>query len=384
MKKVLIVTNIPSLYRKPLFRKLLKNTQHDIHIAFGFNIKGDIKQFTKKNLANNSDISKKIHLLKNLYIRNILVWQIGVLSQILKNDYSVIFLLGDFNCLSTWGAAVLCRLKGIKVVFWGHGLYGNEGKVKLLIRKTFYSLAHQFLLYERRAKNLMIQQGFKSYNLHIVFNSLDYDMHKKLRCIYSNYEKNKVFPFFDDPYLPVLVFIGRLTAVKKIDMLLEAGKKLNYKDVKVNILIIGEGPERLKLENIGWTGLRDNWLHFYGVCYSEEIIGKFLANSDLCISPGNVGLTAIHSLSFGTPVCTHNDFKNQMPEAEAIIDRFNGIFFNYNDVDDMVSKVREWLSKAQNKNQIRKQCYQTVDHYYNPYYQLHVFNKMIDEDNPEI
>ena len=44
------------------------------------------------------------------------------------------------------------------------------------------------------------------------------------------------------------------------------------------------------------------------------------------VSPGNVGLTAIHSLSYGTPVLTHNNFNNQMPEVESIQPGFNGYF----------------------------------------------------------
>ncbi len=66
------------------------------------------------------------------------------------------------------------------------------------------------------------------------------------------------------------------------------------------------------------------WL--YGACYDEEIIGELIFNAQLCVSPGNVGLTAMHSLVYGTPVITHNNFSNQSPEFEAIIDGKTGSF----------------------------------------------------------
>ena len=56
----------------------------------------------------------------------------------------------------------------------------------------------------------------------------------------------------------------------------------------------------------------------YGETFDEAEISKLLNHADLCVSPGNVGLTAMHALAYGVPVATHNDFKNQMPEFEAI------------------------------------------------------------------
>ncbi|GIS05973.1 MAG: hypothetical protein CM15mP109_07290 [Candidatus Dadabacteria bacterium] len=49
------------------------------------------------------------------------------------------------------------------------------------------------------------------------------------------------------------------------------------------------------------------------------------------VSPGNTGLNAVHFLSYGPPVGTHNYFYNQMPEA-AIIEaqKKTGFFFNEN------------------------------------------------------
>lgn len=61
-----------------------------------------------------------------------------------------------------------------------------------------------------------------------------------------------------------------------------------------------------------------NNIWFYGACYDEIKNAALIYNADLCVSPGNVGLTAMHSMVFGTPVITHNDFKWQMPEFEAI------------------------------------------------------------------
>ncbi|MBW2639509.1 MAG: glycosyltransferase [Deltaproteobacteria bacterium] len=183
---------------------------------------------------------------------------------------------GEAHRVSTWLSALIARLRKKKIIFWGHGIYGNESKLKLFIRKTFYRLAHKHLLYERRVKKLMVANGFKPENLYVVFNSLDYSLHKSLLKKYSKLTRKEVYPFFKNPELPVLVFIGRLTSVKRLDLLLHAVNIINSEKIAVNLLFIGDGPIRASLEKLGQKGMFDSCLHFVGACYSEEKNGKYL------------------------------------------------------------------------------------------------------------
>jgi glycosyltransferase involved in cell wall biosynthesis len=384
MKRILIITNIAPSYRKTLWLKLLRNTSFNYSFVYGENSSLGIKQIGLDELSLFRE-SKQLQNVKNLWlIKKVLIWQSGVFGIVLNGNYSAGIFLGDFYCLSTWIVAIFFRMRGIQVVFWGHGIYGNESKLKLSLRKTFYRLANQHLLYERRAKKLMVEQGFKAKNLYVVFNSLDYDRHKVLRKQYCNLTKQEVLPFFQDPTLPILVFIGRLTPIKKLDLLLHAASAINSEKPLVNLIFIGEGLEREKLEELGQKGIADKWLHFVGACYSEEEIGRYLSVSDLCVSPGNIGLTAIHSLSFGTPVCTHDNLNNQMPEAEAILEGYNGFYFKENDVNDMIDGIKKWLSNNPDRALVRDHCFAIIDTYYNPEYQLTVFNRVLNNENPEI
>ena len=384
MKKILILTNIAPIYRKFLWLKLLQNDSFNCSFAYGTNSTSGIPQVYQDEFRAFSQ-SNQIQSVKNIWLKKtILFWQSGALRIALKGDYSVIVFLGECYCLSTWLSAVICRFRGIRVVFWGHGIYGNESKLKLILRKTFYRLAHQHLLYERRAKKLMVALGFKSEDLYVVFNSLDYDRQKALREQYRSLSKQEVYPFFKNPDLPILVFIGRLTTGKKLEMLLNVANGINSEETTVNLVFIGDGPEREKLEKLGIKGIAEKWLHFVGACYSEEEIGKYLAVSDLCVSPGNVGLTAIHSLSFGTPVCTHGNLNNQMPEAEAIVDGYNGFYFRENDIKDLTDSINEWFSTNPDRELVHERCSEIIDRYYNPDYQLTVFHRVVENKIPEI
>jgi len=382
--KVKLFTNIASHYRKAIWSRLLESPKVDIDIYFGSNQYLGIKSIdlTKKPFSDHQD---RIFQLKNIWIKKrVLVWQIGVISVCLFGTFDKGIFLGESYCLSTWIASIVCRLRNIEVIFWGHGLYGNEGFLKLYFRKTFYLLADKHLLYERRAKKLMINEGFDPEKIYIVFNSLEYEVHKKLRDKYKNLRKKEIYTDLNNPELPVLIFIGRLTPEKDLDILVKTVNEIDRDKVKVNLVMIGDGPERKKLELLGAEGIKEGWINFIGACYNEEKLAQYLSAADLCVSPGNIGLTAIHSLSYGTPICTHGDFSNQMPEAEAIEEGYNGFLFKKGSKTDLGTKIKGWFRKEIDRKIVQDKCYQVVNQLYNPEYQLSVFKRLISDIPPKI
>lgn len=83
------------------------------------------------------------------------------------------------------------------------------------------------------------------------------------------------------------------------------------------------------------------------------------------VSPGNVGLNCIHSLSYGVPVLTHDNFSYQNPEVEAIKNHENGLFYRYNDFDDMTNKIKAWFELYDNETVYAK-CIDQIENKFNP------------------
>ena len=209
MQTILLFSNIAPHYRAPLWLRLLNQPSWEMHIYYGFNSRLNIHSidFNKPEFA---QYQNRLHHLKNYWLKGkFLIWQKGVIRHCLFSKFNQVIFLGDMYCLSTWLAAIICRFRGNQIIFWSHGIYGNEGKIKLIFRKLFYRLAHKFLLYERRAKNLMVQHDFNPDKLYVVFNSLDYDTHKALRLKFEVLLKFDVFSFLSDSSMPVIIFIGR-------------------------------------------------------------------------------------------------------------------------------------------------------------------------------
>jgi len=381
VKKIYYFTNIAPHYRQRLWEVLAELKEIDVEFYFGSGSKKNrIKEMnfeTETWVRNNG----KIHHLKNRRLFGRIVWQSGVLRTVLTNKMEAAILLADPNIVSNWLAAMFLKLKGANVYFWGHGLMEEKIGGRRFIKKIFYWLSDESFVYSKRAKEIMIEQGFDKNKIYVIYNSLDYDKHIETRSKVIN--RNFMQSIFDNK-LPVICFVGRLTPVKKLDILVHAVHLLNKEYAICNLLIIGTGSEESNLKKQAKELLSDSNYYFFGPCYEEEEIGKLLANSDLCVSPGNIGLTAIHSLSYGTPVCSHFNFNNQMPESEAIIENKTGILFKENDPYDLANKIKSWLHLNIERKEIRKNCYSIIDNLYNPYFQVEIFkNAFLGENSQE-
>jgi glycosyltransferase involved in cell wall biosynthesis len=273
---------------------------------------------------------------------------------------------------------------GKKVYLWTHGVTSTKNDLKWKIRKLFYSLSDGLFLYGNNARDIMIQNGYPEDKLTVIYNSLNHSEQIALRKeITSEKVAELRADLFKDPNLPLIVFVGRLTPQKELNVILEVGVILREQGMSINTLFIGDGPERERLENLMLKYELVASTHFYGPCYEERELSLLIGSSDICVSPGEVGLTAITALGYGTPVITHDDFNNQMPEYEAVIPGYNGELFEYNSIDDLVSKIKKWIKNHEHtpREEVRNKCYEIVDKYYNPDYQVKIIEQILLKKN---
>lgn len=316
--------------------------------------------------------------LKNILIKHLIFYQTGLIPICLKTNYDAYILYGEMHSFSNWIAALICKARKKPLLYWGHGLKGNERFLKKAIRLLYYRIADYHLVYGNRSRNLLIESGFKPERVYTVYNSLDYSAHKQLYAEKNqndlDFLRTELFP--NKSTSPVIIFIGRLIKAKKISYLLEAIHLSKKKGNIYNCLIVGNGTELDNLRQLTVKlGISDQ-VYFYGSCYDENINGKLLMLADCCVSPGNVGLTAIHSLSLGTPVITHGNYFNQGPEVESVIQNETGLFFKENNVVSL-SEVIDDMILNRKKLTMETSCIEQVKKYWNPKNQADIFEKAI-------
>lgn len=380
MKKLSIVYHYFAHYREPVLRELCQRLSANYEIELLADERAEIPALKTIRLEDFCKGLCGFKRLKNVWF-GAWLWQVGLLSSVFRNKSDVIIFLGQFNFLSTWPSVLLARLMGKQTFFWSHGVYGNEGMLKRFIRVTFYRLAHGMLLYGHYSKGLLVQCGMAADRMHVIYNSLNYREQRELRELKSESLvsdiRSKLFGQSQST-TPYLIFVGRLTSIKRLDLLVQAVARLKELGRCVNCLIVGEGPEEARLHDLVRAENLGGHLLFYGPCHQEQELSELIYAADICVAPGNVGLTAMHALVYGTPVVTHADRSWQMPEFEAIVSNVNGDFFERDNPDDLVKKIIKLLRlNLQDRAAMRERCYKIIDEKYNPENQARAIQSVI-------
>lgn len=305
-----------------------------------------------------------------------LVWQKHLLRLALRQDIHSMIFLGNAKWLSTWLAALLARFSGKRVLFWTHGWVRLEKGAKAFVRRCFYRLADGLLLYGNWARLIGLSEGFPSNKLYVIYNSLDYGVQRKARSNVTRQELESIRrDYCSSSNGALLIFCGRLIKTCKLNLILEAMAVLQCDGVETSLLLVGDGPEKERLVQMA-KELKVR-VHFYGACYDENILARLIMAANVMVSPGKVGLTAMHGFVYGTPVISHDDAEAQGPEFEAIIHGKTGALFRRDDVGDLVTAIKKWVAFPWPNEEARRECYTMVERFYNAGFQRTVINRAI-------
>ncbi|MBF39154.1 glycosyltransferase family 4 protein [Idiomarina sp. UBA4520] len=361
--KTILIANTPSHYRKEIYKKL-----SELGVDFYFSdLDTSIKSMDVKELRSKAEIGNylgkegQVHFLQGAVRKSL--------------QYDSIIAVGNFKSIHVWLILFISIFSRKKIYLWTHAWYGRETFFKKLLKRIYFKLSEQVLTYNEKAKELMVNEGFEESIITPIYNSLASDFQKEVRhhLLASNeiklgYEFNRSRPYF--------LFIGRITDNKKLSLVLDAMKLIEDKSFDFRVV----GPEvdngflRKKALELG---LADR-VKIEGAIYDEAVLGKFIGNGIACIAPGNVGLTAIHSMTFGTPVITHSCYELQMPEVEAVINGQTGCLFDYGSTRSLAECMIKILRYNQREYEaISRNCMNLIDSKWNTENQIKIFKRIL-------
>ncbi|MEE9361049.1 MAG: glycosyltransferase [Cellulophaga sp.] len=365
---VCCIFNLAPHYRDPIYTLMDEELLCDFY--FGDKVDTPIKLMNVSKLRGYKKTVKNKHILKTGFL-----WLTGTWKLVFK-PYKYYILTGDPYILSNYLIAFFGRILNKKVYVWSHGMRGGHSANQKILFKFFFSICHKVLLYGEHAKDYMLSEGFNEDKLIPIYNSLNYNKQLKIRekltasVIYSEHFKNNN---------SVLIYIGRIQKNKKLDLLIDSMIILKNNGIKCNLVIIGQDIENTGLESKVKKLQLENQVWFYGSCYDETQIGKLIFNADLCVSPGPIGLTAIHAMTYGTPIITNDNYTKQMPEFEVVIKNKTGDFFKEGDLTDLTSKISKWINlNPEKRKEIRNNAYSIIDNKYNTNYQIKVLKELVN------
>lgn len=303
------------LYEKPVFK-----LNDKIKIKYLMTDLKPNKQELKQSLKKLKLITFFKELKKSL---KILKLKKNLMIEEIKNcDSDVIISTRDIhnNWLSKYG-----RDKTLKIG-WEHNHHHNNKRYINKVTKSVLGLDYFVLVSKDLTK-------FYSEKL----------KDKKVKCVYIPNSIN----FFPQEKAKLetenLISIGRLSHEKGYLDLIDIFKELHqkYPDSKLNI--IGDGPDRKKIEK----KIRDNKLEDYIILHGfqeKEYINKYLEKSSVYIMTSyteSFGLVLLEAFAYGIPCVAYSSAEGA---NEIISDNWDGYLIKDRDKNKMIKRICELLS----------------------------------------
>ena len=259
-------------------------------------------------------------------IRNIcglIFWQTGV-SKIQLGPGDTLVVSGAARFASTFYLIFRAKLRGAKVIWWGHAM--KDSLFKRIIYKAVFPYIDLILFYTDREVRSEKKSIPRKVSLGALNNGLDASEIRTLRSTYQSSSRANE-----------LLFIGRLT--KKVDFR-NVIRAISEADVPVVLHIIGDGEERdLCKKMAGECGVECRVI-FHGPLTEEKKIAAIANRCLAAIYPGAVGLSLIHYMMYGLPVLIP-DRIDHMPEFAAFSKEKSGYMYgeDHKSLRDTISYV---------------------------------------------
>lgn len=366
--KVCCVFNYNPLYRFPIYSAMAE--KFDCDFFFGDTVFQPLKAFEAQDLKGFKGFIKARKTRIKAF-----VWHSSI-KPIFNRKYTHYVLTGDSSMIVNWLIILYAKLFHKKVFLWSHGVKTSKLKTSTrLLLKSFFTHATGVLMYNRYNCKYMKMIGCKEERLHVIHNSLDTSTQS---AIYEQLSPSDIYTHHFGNNNPTLIYIGRIQRVKKTEQILDAMELLKKKGVDLNLVVVGANvDDEMFTKKLTDYQLQDNvWM--YGPCFDEVKNSELIYNAAVCVSPGNVGLTCIHVLSYGTPVITNNNFSIQMPEYEAIVEGKTGDFFVEDDIEDLASKIARWVSlSSEQREACRNMSRATILDEWSVDYQVNLLSKVL-------
>jgi glycosyltransferase involved in cell wall biosynthesis len=206
-------------------------------------------------------------------------------------------------------------------IWWGHGYNFQASlrhpvmtRIKETIKRVMTRRADGLITYTAQGAEYWRQQGLPESRVVPFYNTIDVEELRKAGAEISEQQRMGLKRQLGSEGKYVLLFSGRLYVEKKVDFLLKAFAVLKQSYPGVVLLIIGDGEERDKLEQLA-RQLEHQDVHFLGELVDAKETAAYFSLADLLVIPGAVGLAIVHGFAFGLPLIT-TDSPGHGPELD--------------------------------------------------------------------
>lgn len=224
--------------------------------------------------------------------------------------------------------------KKMKLISYNHPVLksgsGKTTKTDIFITKLFYSKLDRVIFYTKEACELAINKKYIHPNKAFWANNTVDDIEISKYYQFSLPPKDKIS----------ILYIGRLIPSKRVEDIIVYFKVIdNRKPGLFELNIIGDGPDRTKIENLGMSNVI-----LHGTIVDEKDISPLMRNAACVFVPGLSGLSINHTFAYGRPYFTFES-SHHGPEIVYLEHQKNGLILE-NKKDEDCELIFELLTNT--------------------------------------
>ncbi len=296
--------------------------------------------------------STAVGLMRPL-ISGVIEWQPGLLAIPMERGDTLIVCGGPRN-LATLALLAKARCRGVRTIWFGHYWSSTTRPYRFYLRMLLMKLAHSVLFYTD-GEIAEYRSGFGRNDrrmISAVNNGIEIEPIAAHRRLYRASERPRA-----------ILFIGRLIEKSSLETLLEALSLTKFPDVSLHV--IGDGPQRLRLESIAAKFKVAHRISWHGGTVQESCIAAVANQCRIFVYPGAVGLSVIHAMGYGIPAVVHGDRWLHMPEVIAVKNGVNGRYFERNSAESLAAVIDDMIDNDDMLDSMSASAREMVDEVYN-------------------
>lgn len=289
MKRIVIITNIPSPYRVDFFYYLQQHaTEYEIHIIYASRNEDNRSwEIEEEKLLNSHFLdSRTIKILRRYDTKYIHITK-GV-AALLEKLHPDIVVGSEYNP-TIFQALLYCQRMKIPYISWTDGTLHSErniSRIQKWLRKYVISHASAYIASSTKSREAQLAYGAKPESCFISFLTVDLD---KYRVEATSRQANR------------FICVGSLIERKGIDLLLKAlyGIEEDY-----SLVLAGSGQEEKNLKRLVQELKLENHVEFLGYLSQEELKKEY-AKSSFFVLPTRedcFALVILEAMCAGLPV----------------------------------------------------------------------------------
>ena len=336
--RILLVTNIPTPYRIPLFNELKEQLEKKglgLKVVFGA-----LGYARRKWVVDMSQCKFEYEVLPSKNLRysdpeNSSFTYSGLYRVISKENPSVI--ITNAFSIATMKIWLRSWFKKTNYIIWSGAIRRKDKSVSFirrLQRKVTTKRAVGFIAYGTRAKEYLISLGAAADKIQIGINTTDTEFYRaETKRIRENLE--------DKEERKCLLYVGYITKRKRLDKLFYVVKKLSIRRQDFVLRLVGSGPEGQNLKNLAEDLHIADFVSFEGFKQKKEI-PRYLAEADFFLFPSEYdiwGLVLVEAMSAGL-LCISSIYAGATHDL--IKDGVTGFAMDFSETEKVAERVN-WI-----------------------------------------